>query len=375
MKFKMTRKFIVISMLILSVLFAGDWVTVSRVIDGDTFETSSGEKVRLIGVDTPETKHPAKTVEYFGQEAYEFTKRELEGRKVRLEYDWQKKDKYNRTLAYVYLEDGSFFNAKLIEEGYVHAYTQYPFKQEYMDDFRKLEKEAREAEKGLWASEKSQDNTTLYCQTNRVNIRENPNTKSKILGTLSINDAVTVIGEDGNWYKTTYQGKDAWVYKTYFSEDKIQTGNYWYNSKSGILHNSSCKWYGNTKKGYYTNKVIGKDCGICGGAYRVKVSSTKESGYKYWYNSNSGVLHNSKGMWYGNTKKGYYTNKIIGRDCGICGGAHRVKTYIPKTTGDKYWINTNSGVRHNSSCRWYGNTKKGYYTNEPVGRPCGICGG
>jgi len=120
----------------------------TRVVDGDTIVVKGIGKVRLIGVDTPETKHPKKPVEYFGKEASAFTRRMVEGKKVRLEYDWQRKDKYNRVLAYVYLEDGTFLNAELIKQGYGHAYTKYPFK--YLERFRKYEKEARENKRGLW---------------------------------------------------------------------------------------------------------------------------------------------------------------------------------------------------------------------------------
>ncbi len=122
---------------------------VKRVIDGDTIELSTGERVRLIGVDTPETKDPRRPVQYFGEEAAAFTKRMVEGKRVRLEYDWERKDKYGRTLAYVYLEDGTFLNAEIIRQGYGFAYTRFPFK--YLEEFRKLEREAREAGRGLWA--------------------------------------------------------------------------------------------------------------------------------------------------------------------------------------------------------------------------------
>ena len=63
----------------------------NRVIDGDTIELSNGEKIRLIGVDTPETKHPRKPVEYYGKEASAFTKKMVEGKEVRLEYDVQER--------------------------------------------------------------------------------------------------------------------------------------------------------------------------------------------------------------------------------------------------------------------------------------------
>ena len=125
--------------------------TVSRVIDGDTVELlidGQKEKIRLIGVDTPETVHPSKPVEYFGKEASAFTNRALQGQQVYLEFDQERVDRYNRLLAYVYRTDGYFLNLELIKEGYGHAYTRFPFAK--MDEFRAAEKEAREAGRGLW---------------------------------------------------------------------------------------------------------------------------------------------------------------------------------------------------------------------------------
>jgi micrococcal nuclease len=124
-------------------------VTVQRVIDGDTLQLDTGTKVRLIGVDTPETKDPRKPIQHFGKEATAFTQRLVEGQRVRLAYDQQRQDKYGRTLAYVYLEDGTFVNAEIIEQGYGFAYTRFPFK--YLEEFRRLEREAREGKRGLWA--------------------------------------------------------------------------------------------------------------------------------------------------------------------------------------------------------------------------------
>jgi micrococcal nuclease len=106
----------------------------TRVIDGDTIKLSDGEQVGLIGVYTPETKHPNKPVEHFSKEATAFTKRMVEGEEVRLEYDRQQKDKCSRLLAYVYLTDGTFLNAEIIKQGYGHAYKRFPFK--YMEQFR-----------------------------------------------------------------------------------------------------------------------------------------------------------------------------------------------------------------------------------------------
>jgi micrococcal nuclease len=121
---------------------------VERVVDGDTIRVQGVGPVRLIGVDTPEVVDPRRAVQPFGREASAFVRRLVEGQVVRLEYDWQRTDKYRRTLAYVYLPDGTLLNAEIIRQGYGFAYTQYPFK--LLDEFRALEREAREASRGLW---------------------------------------------------------------------------------------------------------------------------------------------------------------------------------------------------------------------------------
>ena len=123
---------------------------VERVVDGDTIIVQGVGRVRLIGVDTPETVHPRRPVECFGKEASAFTKRLLEGRRARLEYDRERTDRYGRTLAYVYLPNGTFANAEIVRQGYGHAYTRFPFR--YLDEFRQHEREARRRERGLWGA-------------------------------------------------------------------------------------------------------------------------------------------------------------------------------------------------------------------------------
>src|SRR5262245_31854521 len=93
--------------------FAYHFRIVHRVVEGDTLVLENGERVRLIGVDTPESVDPRRPVEYFGKEAAEFTKKMVEGRRVRLEFDpanahtgHKDNTRQGRTLAYVYLEDG-----------------------------------------------------------------------------------------------------------------------------------------------------------------------------------------------------------------------------------------------------------------------------
>ena len=137
-------------------------VSVRRVVDGDTivvdFPTGERERVRLIGVNTPETVHPKKPVEHYGKEASDFTKRELTGKRVWLQMDVQVRDRYQRALGYVWLEtpeEGeravrrSMFNARLLLEGYGQAMTVQP-NSRYAEMFVGFQREAREQSKGLW---------------------------------------------------------------------------------------------------------------------------------------------------------------------------------------------------------------------------------
>ena len=72
----------------------------------------------------------------------------IDGKEARFEFERQKRDRYGRLLAYVYLSDGTFLNAEIIKQGYGFAYTRFPFK--YMEEFRKYEREARENRQGMW---------------------------------------------------------------------------------------------------------------------------------------------------------------------------------------------------------------------------------
>jgi len=127
-------------------------------IDGDTVKVnipsppkdiSTAETIRFLGVDTPETVHPNQAVQQFGKEASDYTMKNLLDRDVYLAFDWDLRDRYGRLLAYIYTDSGQCFNAVLIQEGYGHAYLQYPF--QFMEEFRGLEQEARQQKRGLWA--------------------------------------------------------------------------------------------------------------------------------------------------------------------------------------------------------------------------------
>ena len=134
---------------------------VVRVIDGDTLEVQFNgktEKVRLIGVDTPETVHPTIGEEPYGKAASNFTKSQLEGKQVTLELDVQERDQYGRILAYVWL-NGKLFNEVLLREGYAQVAT-YPPNVKYVEKFTAAQKEAREAGRGLWGGAEETEEQT-----------------------------------------------------------------------------------------------------------------------------------------------------------------------------------------------------------------------
>jgi len=96
-------------------------VFVQRVIDGDTVVLANGDRIRYIGINTPELHHPQKGAEYYAKEALNFNKELVLGKPVRLEFDKERFDRYGRTLAYVYLEDGTFVNKELVKRGYART--------------------------------------------------------------------------------------------------------------------------------------------------------------------------------------------------------------------------------------------------------------
>ena len=135
----------------------GTYYEVTKVTDGDTLHIAMDgrdEKVRLIGINTPETVDPRTAVQCFGKEASLRMKDLAGGKIVRLEYDDTQnlRDAYDRILAYVYLEDGEMLNRKMVAEGYAYEYTYLkPYK--YQSEFRQLQTLARTNARGLWAED------------------------------------------------------------------------------------------------------------------------------------------------------------------------------------------------------------------------------
>jgi micrococcal nuclease len=125
---------------------------VSRVIDGDTFDLKTGERVRLIGVDAPEYEPWKGRIDPYGREASQFLRALLSGQPVLLEEDMEVKDKYGRTLAYVYLAGGEFVNLKIVQEGLARVKRYLP-NQRYHSLFKTAEKEAKSKKKNVWSEQ------------------------------------------------------------------------------------------------------------------------------------------------------------------------------------------------------------------------------
>lgn len=130
---------------------------VVKVVDGDTLDVNLNgkvERLRLIGIDTPETVDPRKDVQCFGIEASNKAKELLVGKSVGLEADESQgeQDKYGRLLRYVILPDGTNFNLLMVKEGYAHEYT-YDEAYKYQKEFKAAQEEAMMRERGLWSPE------------------------------------------------------------------------------------------------------------------------------------------------------------------------------------------------------------------------------
>jgi micrococcal nuclease len=126
---------------------------VTRVVDGDTVEATVGgtvEDIRYIGLDTPESVAPDQPVECFGHRAAEFNRRLVEGRVVRLVFDRERRDRYGRLLAYVYVGD-EFVNAALVRRGYARTLTIAP-NDRFAPLFARLEQQAGNSGRGLWSA-------------------------------------------------------------------------------------------------------------------------------------------------------------------------------------------------------------------------------
>ena len=156
---KMARKYlswflltITLSLFIESLVFSKG-IKVKEVIDGDTIVLESGEHFRYVGIDTPEKDQP------FYLEAKELNQKLVESKEIRIEFDLQRKDKYGRTLAYVYVGE-TFVNAELVRNGLANLYT-VPPNVKHTEYFLKLQSEAKEKKLGIWSEDKKPEKNYL----------------------------------------------------------------------------------------------------------------------------------------------------------------------------------------------------------------------
>ena len=135
----------------LSVIGQSRWVEVATVFDGDTFQTTESEKVRLLGINTPEIAHGKEPGQPLGKKAKQRLQQLISGKTVRMQMDIDQKDKYGRSLAHIFLRNGTWINEQLLREGMAHVYTFAP-------NFRwsaallRSEAEARSAKRGIWST-------------------------------------------------------------------------------------------------------------------------------------------------------------------------------------------------------------------------------
>jgi len=134
-----------------SVIGQSRWVQVASVFDGDTFRTRRGEKVRLLGINTPEIAHGSQAAQAYGVQAKRRLTALIFGKSVQLRMDKEKRDKYGRTLAQVYLRNGRWINDVMVQEGLAHVYTFAP-NFYWADRLLKSEAIARRDMQGMWKS-------------------------------------------------------------------------------------------------------------------------------------------------------------------------------------------------------------------------------
>ena len=163
------------------------WVTVERVIDGDTFKTTKGEKVRLLGINAPEVQHDSSPAQPFGKQAKNALTALIADKQVRLSFDKEKKDKYGRTLAHVYLRDGRWVNAALVKQGLAHVYTFAP-NITAAKKLLQIEQDAIAAKRKMWSHK-------------RWRVLSPKQLRSSLLGQFRlIHGVVTKVDKNGWWF-------------------------------------------------------------------------------------------------------------------------------------------------------------------------------
>jgi micrococcal nuclease len=153
----MKRRFLLLSLgMAIAFLFlqslpapASEWARVRWVEDGDTIVLEDGRRVRYIGINAPEVAHEDRRAEPFGNAAKAFNKQRVDSRQIKLAFDLGRYDQYNRLLAYVYLADGTFLNAAILEAGYAY-FLPTPPNLKYSSVLLSSQRQAMALRKGIW---------------------------------------------------------------------------------------------------------------------------------------------------------------------------------------------------------------------------------
>lgn len=199
---------------------------VIRVIDGDTVELEFGQKVRYIGIDTPETVHPTKSIECFGREASNKNKELVEGKNVILEKDISETDVYGRLLRYVYIE-GIFVNDYLVRQGFASS-SSYPPDVKFQEQFHQAEIEARQNSQGLWTACSGGVNQQSAPSNQQASVEQDVN-GCAIKGNIS-STGEKIYHTPGQYYYNKTQIDKTKGEKWFCSEDDAQSAG-WRKSK------------------------------------------------------------------------------------------------------------------------------------------------
>ena len=205
---------------------------VKYVYDGDTFITTDGKKVRLLNINTSETAKKNHPSEPYSIKAKKFLENMILNKDVKLVFDEEKKDKYKRLLAYVYLKDGTFVNAEMLKQGLAHLYS-FPKNVSKYEELKEFENFARSKNLGLWSHErwKIQDaNSTKPIEKFRFDKYQV--FEGKVKECRTVKDKVYLNFAD-NW-RTDFsiQIKDS--YFEYFKKANINPQNFYCNKKLRI---------------------------------------------------------------------------------------------------------------------------------------------
>ncbi len=142
------------------------WHTVKWVNDGDTIVLTNGWRVRYIGIDAPEIEHENQKAQPYAYKAKSFNKKLVMSPKINLEFDQERRDRYGRLLAYIFLEDGSFLNSRMLENGLAYYLYRRP-NVKYEKRLMKIQQEAMKIKKGIWRNWKEEQGRYIGNRNSR----------------------------------------------------------------------------------------------------------------------------------------------------------------------------------------------------------------